>query len=158
MQNKIDATLSTVDRDKVLQAVDQINALLPFLINLTPEERRELPRMGDKSRAFVQASLALAEQDDSFLPRSFDVAEMRQDEDLYNAMTSISTVLTILFEKLGDTMLLTGSDLYVASLEVYDAAKRKGGSDTGGLDQLIGALGQRFARRSRKPANPPAQP
>jgi len=155
MQNKIDATISVVDRDKILDFINQITVLLPFLINLTPEERRELPRMGDKSRAFVLASLNLAEQDDSFLPRSFDVAEMRQDEDLFNAMTMIFTALAILFERLQDTMLLTGSDLYVAALEVYDAAKRKGGSDSGGLDQLLDALGQRFARRSKKADDPP---
>jgi hypothetical protein len=155
MQNKIDAALSAADRDKILDLTNQINALLPFLTSLTTEEKRELPRMGDKSRAFVQASLALAEQDDSFLPRSFDVAEMRKDEDLYNAMTAVYTALAILFEKLQDTMMLTGSDLYVAALEVYDAAKRKGGSNTGGLDQLLDALGQRFARRAKKDENPP---
>jgi hypothetical protein len=155
MQNKINATLSEADRDRILELINQIFALLPFLINLTPEERRELPRMGDKSRAFVLASLALAEQDDSFLPRSFDVAEMRQDEDLYAALTMVYTALAILFEKLQDTMLLTGSDLYVAALEVYDAAKRKGGSDGGGLDHLLDALGQRFARRSKNTENPP---
>lgn len=158
MQNKINATLSATDRDKILDLIQQIFALLPFLINLTPEERRELPRMGDKSRAFVQASLALAEQDDSFLPRSFDVAEMRKDEDLYNAMVMVFTALAILFEKFQDTMLLTGSDLYVAALDVYDAAKRKGGSETGGLDRLLDALGQRFARRRAKPDDNPPNP
>ncbi|MGC2235159.1 MAG: hypothetical protein WA584_03295 [Pyrinomonadaceae bacterium] len=155
MQNKIDATLSTADRDKILDLINQIIALLPFLISLTTEEKRELPRMGDKSRAFVQAGLALAEQDDSFLPRSFDAAEMRQDEDLYNALNQIYVALAILFEKLQDTMQLTGSDLYVAALEIYHAAKRKGGSDSGGLDQLLDALGQRFAYRAKKTDNPP---
>lgn len=150
MQNKIDAEISAADREKILGFTNQITELLPFLISLTRNERRELPRMGDKSRAFVQASLALAEQDDSFLPRSFDVAEMRKDEDLYNSLTTIYTSLAILFEKLDDTLLLTGSDLYVAALDVYDAAKRKGGSDSGGLDQLLDALGQRFARRRAK--------
>lgn len=157
MQNRIDAVLSATDRDKILDSISQIRALLPFLINLTPEERRELPRMGDKSRAFVLASLNLAEEDDSFLPRSFDKAEMRRDEDLFVSLTVIYTALAILFEKLQDTMLLTGSDLYVAALEIYDAAKRKGGSDSGGLDQLLDALGQRFARRRTKKTEEPPQ-
>lgn len=155
MQNKIDATLTPQARDQVLELIDQIIALLPFLISLTTEEKRELPRMGDKSRAFVLASLALAEQDDSFLPRSFDVAEMRKDEDLYSAMTQIFVALAILFEKLQDTMQLTGSDLYVAALEIYDAAKRKGTSSSGGLEPLLDALGQRFARRAQKDESEP---
>jgi len=150
MQNKINAVLTAEKRDQIISLAGQISELLPFLISLIPETRRELPRMGDKSRAFVQASLNLAEQDDSFLPRSFDVAEMRKDEDLYNALTVIYTVLSILTQRLDDTILLTGSDLYVAALEIYDAAKRKGGSDSGGLDDLLDALSQRFARRAKK--------
>lgn len=67
--------------------------------------------MGDKSRVFVQALAALPEQDDSFLPRSFDAAERRKDEGIYKAMVMVFTALAILFEKLQDTMLLTGSDL-----------------------------------------------
>lgn len=150
MQNKIDATLTAEKRDQILDLINQIVALLPFLISLTAEQKRELPRMGDKSRAFVQASLALAEQDDSFLPRSFDVAEMRKDEDLHNALNQIYVALAILFDKLQDTMQLAGSDLYVAALEIYDAAKRKGTSSSGGLEPLLDALGQRFARRAKK--------
>ena len=145
MQNKIDATLTTEDRNKIIDFIDQISALLSFLINLTPEERRELPRMGDRSRGFVQEALALAEQDDSFLPRSFDTAEMRKDEDLYNLLNSIQTALTMLFEKIDDTRMLVGTDLYVAALDVYDAAKRNGDSEA--LDRLLDALGERFARR-----------
>ena len=136
MQNRIDASLSATVRDEVLESIAQIRAKLPFLIDLSPEERQTLPKMGDKSRAFVSGALQLAEQDDSFLPRSFDVAEMLKDEDLYTAMTQIFVALAILFEKLQDKMQLTGSDLYVAGLEIYDAAKRKGASSTGGLDPL----------------------
>jgi hypothetical protein len=156
MQNRIDAELSAAARGAILDSIEQINTKAPLLINLTKEERSELPKMGDKSRAFVQAALALAEEDDSFLPRSFDKAEMRQDEDLYNALNQVYVPLTILYEKLQDTMLLTGSDLYVAALEVYAAAKRSGQGE--GLDQLVDALGRRFARRPKAETPPPPPP
>lgn len=154
MQNRIDASLSASTRDEILDLLAQINSKLPFLIALPSEERRQLPRMGDKSRAFVQAALVLAEQDDSFLPRSFDRAEMRQDEDLYKALSQVFVPLTILYEKVQDTMMLAGSDLYVAALDVYQAAKRNGNG--AGLDQLTDALGQRFARRAKKEETAPA--
>lgn len=148
MQNRIDAVITATDRDKILDNIAEINTTLPFLIDLLPEDRRQLPRMGNKSRSFVQAALALAEQDDSFLPRSFDVAEMRQDEDLYSALNQLFVPLTILLEKIQDTMMLTGVDLYLAALEVYQAAKRNGEGE--GLDELTDALGERFARRAKK--------
>lgn len=66
MQNRIDATISVADRDKILDFISQIRALMPFLIDLSPEERQALPKMGDKSRAFVSQALQLADQDDSY--------------------------------------------------------------------------------------------
>jgi hypothetical protein len=44
----------------VLQAMTDIHAKMPFMIDLTVEDRRSLPKMGDKSRAFVDQGLVLA--------------------------------------------------------------------------------------------------
>ncbi len=63
MENRIDAVLTDADRDNVLTIINDIRARLPFLIDLTIEDRQSLPKMGDKSRAFVSQALALAEHD-----------------------------------------------------------------------------------------------
>ncbi|HEV7892558.1 MAG TPA: hypothetical protein VGP08_18235 [Pyrinomonadaceae bacterium] len=41
--NRISATLSQADRQAVLDAINTIRTKLPFLIDLSPEERRSLP-------------------------------------------------------------------------------------------------------------------
>lgn len=87
MENRIEAALSAEDRDKILDLIAQIRELMPFLVDLTVEEKQSLAKMGDKRRAFVSDALTLAEQDESFLPRSFDVAEMRQDVELVENLT-----------------------------------------------------------------------
>jgi hypothetical protein len=38
--------------------------------------------MGDKSRAFVSKALEVARQNPDFLPRSFDLDEMKRDVEL----------------------------------------------------------------------------
>lgn len=43
MQNIIDAALFDSERDKILDLINQIRALLPFLIDLSPEERQSFP-------------------------------------------------------------------------------------------------------------------
>jgi hypothetical protein len=58
--NRISATLSQADQQAVLSAINTIREKLPFLIDLTPEERRTLPRMGDRSRGFVSQALEVA--------------------------------------------------------------------------------------------------
>ncbi|MBE9178486.1 hypothetical protein IQ268_07915 [Oculatella sp. LEGE 06141] len=51
----ISAALTQSDRDAVLATVATIKAKLPFLVDLTADERRALPKMGDKSRALSGA-------------------------------------------------------------------------------------------------------
>ena len=58
--NRISATLSQADQQAVLSAINTIRQKLPFLIDLSPEERHTLPKMGDKSRGFVSQALDLA--------------------------------------------------------------------------------------------------
>ena len=49
----VTGALTAEDQQAVLQAIAELKAKLPFLIDLTPEDRRALPKLGDKSRAFV---------------------------------------------------------------------------------------------------------
>lgn len=88
-ENRVSAQLSAEDRDAVLQAIETIRQKMPFLIDLSPEERRDLPKTGDKSRAFVSKARELAEQNPDFLPRSFDIEEMRRDVDLLESLYPI---------------------------------------------------------------------
>lgn len=147
MPNRIDAALNAADRDHILDFITQIRALLPFLIDLSPEDRQSLPKMGDKSRAFVNGALQLAEHDDQFLPRSFDVAEMRRDVELAESLQPISLALRQLAEFVDDTYTQVGSEAYTAALVVYQSAKRSGQGEA--LDGLLDTLGQRFARKAK---------
>lgn len=148
MQNRIDAAITAADRDKILDLINQIRALMPFLIDLSPEERQSLPKMGDKSRAFVSGALQLAANDDSYLPRLFDVAEMRKDVELAESLLPIVVALKQLSEFVDDTYVQVGSEAYTAALVVYQSARRNG--QGAALDGLLDALGQRFARKSKE--------
>jgi hypothetical protein len=146
--NRISATLAQQDREAVMTAIATIKAKLPFLIDLTMEERKALPKMGDKSLAFVSKALEVATQNPDFLPRSFDLEEMRRDVELFEAMYPVVMALAQLQELMDDTYMAVGSEAYAAALAVYNYAKASG--QGGGLEVVVEQLGQRFARRSRK--------
>ena len=65
----ISATLTQADREAVMAAIATIKEKLPFLIDLTADDRKALPKMGDKSRAFVSKALEVTTQNPDFLPR-----------------------------------------------------------------------------------------
>lgn len=152
--NRIDAALDSATLATLTTHLADIQALLPFLADLSPEERQSLPKMGDKSRAFVERTLELARQDDSFLPRKLDVAAFGKDVALWQALDGIRTRLAKLLELVEDTQTAAGSEAYLAALEVYAAAKRSGQGT--GLDDLLDRVGQRFASRRTEPEAPKA--
>jgi hypothetical protein len=104
--------------------------------------------MGDKSRAFVSKALEVARQNPDFLPRSFDIDEMRKDVQLFEAMYPIVVALAQLQELVDDTTMAAGSEAMAAALQVYNYAKASG--QGAGLEGMVEELGQRFARRTRK--------
>ncbi len=146
--NLINATLSAADRKVVLDAINTIKQKLPFLIDLSPSERQALPKMGDKSRAFVTKALEIATQNPDFLPRSFNVEDMKKDVALHEALYPIWQALTQLCELVDDTQIAVGSEAYVAALLVYKYGKNN--PTVSGLDEVMDNLGKRFVRRSRQ--------
>ena len=56
-----------------------------------------------------------------------------------------------MFGRVDDTYFAAGSEAYAAALLVYQFAKIHNIA-SGGLDDTVGDLGRRFARKSRKPA------
>jgi hypothetical protein len=136
-----------------MDAINTIRTKLPFLLDLTLEERRALPKMGDKSRAFVSQALEVARQNPDILPRSFDIEEMRRDVDLFNALQPLLIAFGQIQELIEDTYLLVGSEAYIAALLVYQYARAAGKGAA--LDSNLDALSQRFARKSKAATTKP---
>jgi hypothetical protein len=147
MQNRIDAALTVAVKDQILRLIEQIRELMPFLVNLSTDEIASLSKMGDRGLPFVRDAITLAEQDDSFLPRSFDVAAMRRDVDLVELLPSIIVAVSQLKELLGDTYMLAGSDSFAASLDVYKFAQRSGREEA--FSESIANMSKRFDRKPK---------
>ncbi|HEY0943627.1 MAG TPA: hypothetical protein VGD81_00105 [Opitutaceae bacterium] len=142
------ASLAAADQAAALQAIATLREKLPFLIDLTPEQRRHLPKMGDKSRAFVERTLQACQANGAVLPPTFDVAEFERDLALWLALAPVVAQVTQLQELLEDTLIAVGSDLYAASLVGYGYLKLSGAG--AGLDELRAAMSARF-RKAKTP-------
>lgn len=135
---------------EILQLIQQIEAKLTFLINLTPEERHALPKMGDKSVSFVQKALELAQQYPTLVPPYMDVDELRRDFKLAENLRTIFNALSVLYEKISDTYLAAGSEAYLAALSFYNSAKQAAKQNIPGTDYVVNELGKRFERKPYK--------
>ena len=149
-ENRVSAELTAEDLDAIQGAIATIRERLPFLVDLSTEERTTMLKMGDKSRAFVEKMMEVIDQNPDFLPRSFDEVEMRKDVELFLKMYPVYLALTQLKDLVDDTLMLVGSEAYAAALVAYRYAKD---AELGsGLEQIVDDLGRRFARRARQAA------
>lgn len=151
--NRINATLSQADIDTALADVASLHQHLPFLIDLTADERQGMVKFGEKNRSFVTKALALASQNPDILPRSFNLDEMRADVNLVENLYPIQLAVTHLLGQIEDTYYAAGSEAYSAALQVYTYAKAANLA-TGTLEDALDDLGRRFVRRSRAPEKP----
>jgi hypothetical protein len=140
--------MSDTNREIVLSAIATIKASMPFMVDLTAEDRKALPKMGDKSRAFVTKALEIATQNPDFLPRSFDLEEMRRDVELFDQLYPLLLSLNQLQEMLENTYTAVGSEAYTAALTIYKYAKAS--DQSGSLEGIVDDLGQRFTQKSKK--------
>ncbi len=142
------ANFSPEDREVITAALTAIREKLPFLVDLSPEQRRALPKMGDKGWTFVSRAMEVAAQNPNFLPRSFDLDELRHAVALYEALYPLWVTLTQLQELVEDTCMVAKSAAYTASLAIYSYAKLN--SDVNGLDTMLGELRRQFPYKTRK--------
>jgi hypothetical protein len=154
MADLITTTLPAATMTEIMGLIAQLEEkLAPLRVALSAEERQGLPKMGDKSEAFVRRCLEIATQDDSFLPRSFDVAEFRTDVEAFTQTQQVELALSRLLEGVTGGRLEAGSEAFVAALDCYSALRRAG------LEEQLGDVGdalvKRFTRRPRAESEAP---
>ena len=152
--NRISASLSAQDLTDILAAIQTIRTKLPFLVTLTAGERKEMPKLGDKSRGFDEKCAAYMASNPEFLPGFHDITEINKDRALRDPLGDVFGQLKTLTEDVGDTFLVLNSEIWMADLAYYanvKEAKRRGRS---GADTIYDDLRPRFPGAAAKPAAP----
>ena len=111
--NRVSAHICANDRQEVMQAIATIRQKLPFVVDLSPEERRSMSKMGDKNQAFARKALEIATQNPDFLPRSFNIEGNRSHPPLRGAI-AISGAVGQKATKIGQWILTDLRDLIEA--------------------------------------------
>lgn len=149
MENKISVSLATESQTAIADALATIEKHLPFLISLSSAERQLLPKMGDKSLAFVYKTFEHAKQNPALVPSYLDMAELEKDVNLVVALNRVLKPLAQITEKLDDTALQAGSEAYTASLIFYTAVKAAAKAGVPGTKSVYEDLQARFPGRSK---------
>jgi hypothetical protein len=148
-QNLVSLTLSDAQLEALDQALAAIESHLDGLVALTPEQRRAMPKMGEKSEAFCRQTISLLQQNPQIVPATVSVPDAVADLTALDRLRPRAQRLARLSERVNDTQTALGSDVMATSLQGYALLKVAGRGQ--GLESLRDALGTRFTKRARAP-------
>jgi hypothetical protein len=135
------------------KAREMLELLAPYATPLTPQERRDLPVMGDKTVSFVEKSFEFAEANPDLRPNYLDMEAFRIDFTDATGLRVIHNTTLQVYETVDDIVLLAGSEAYQASLAFYNYIKLLASQDVPSAKAIYEELKKRFPRHKRKNSN-----
>jgi len=151
MENKVSFQLTEEEDKQVRDAIELLSTILKAkLITLAPDDRKELPKMGDKTVAFVDKSLEYANAYPDYIPSFINIPAARADFEAVKKLRSLAMPLERICNQVNDTMILAGSEAYTASLSIYKVLKNAATMGQPGADEATKELSNRFPRGKRK--------
>ena len=141
--------------DETVTAVKQhfaeaASLLAPYLVNLTPDDRKSLPKLGDKGYAFVTKGNEYLQLPSTPVPPYLNVLEVGVDLKGYEALRQLLQAIMPVIDRLNDTMTLSGSEAYGAVLTFYNYIKGAAKAGVPGAQTIYDDLSARFPGRKAK--------
>ncbi|MBC7388156.1 MAG: hypothetical protein H7329_03000, partial [Opitutaceae bacterium] len=124
--------------------------LLPYLIEITDDEKLALPKIKDRSMPFVIKASDYGVQKPSLVPSYVDVAEMKMDIDAVNTLKKIYNPLAQILKAIDDTMTVAGSEAYISALTLYNSIKSASKLNVTGEKEIYDDLSARFQTNTKK--------
>jgi hypothetical protein len=122
--DQIAVTISEADLADIQEALGTLEAkLMPHLKTLTPQERVELPKMGDKTVSFVTKALEYGQTHKDLVPAYLDLPALAVDVKAVQQLRNLSQMLTPINDALDDSLMLSGSEAYQGALVFYSNVK-----------------------------------
>jgi hypothetical protein len=149
------SNLKAIPEQDLAMALEKINEVVtllePYIINLTPMERKSLFKMGDKSLAFNEKAFEYAKSNPSYAPVYMDM--VKYEADMYGATSVRTLLLTVkqLEQGLSDTVMVSGGEAFNQSLIFYNAVKQAARQDVPGAKAIYSELRVRFPGSRTRP-------
>lgn len=145
MENKHNQNIPEEVLTQVTTKLNEILTLVkPFAVTLTPEERKSMLKMGDKSNSFVEKALEYTRTNPEFVPAYMNVAEFEIDFVETKNLIGVMSLATQVSNSIDDTQLAAGSEAYHAALYYYGNVQQSAAVNVPGAKAIYDELKKRF--------------
>ena len=152
--NRVSAVLGDAEIAELRTQIAALRARLPFLVNLSPQDRKELPKLGDKTVGFDEKCQTYMESNPEFLPGFVDTAELDRDRALRSQMLRIAPDLLLLAEQIEDTLTVLGSEIVMVDFAYYQGVREAARRGLPGAQLSYDDLRTRFPGPGRPSLKP----
>lgn len=151
MENRHKEALPKSSLEELLKIIMlALDLIKPYLVTLTPQERREMPKMGEKTLTFVAKAHEFATKNPELRPPYLNMEEYDIDFDDAQGLWGVRNLVQQLYENVDDIELSAGSEAYQASLAFYNYVKLAAAQDVAGAKTVYNELKTRFPHGKRK--------
>jgi hypothetical protein len=134
---------------EIQNALNTILSRLPFLVNLTAEERQRVLKFADRDNEFVNDVRFATVNFPDLFPVAFNVEEYQRDVALFDILCDLRLKLESLTEKVKFTDLALGGEVMKATLQGYKFVQT-GAQTTPGIQSLAEKMKQRYKNSGKK--------
>jgi hypothetical protein len=132
------------------KAKEMSDLIRPYSIALTPHERHDLPKMGEKTVSFVEKAHELAKDNPDLCPNYLNIADFTIDINDAIGLISVKVAILQVVEVIDDIELLAGSESYQEALMFYNYIKMLADRDVPRAKAIYEELKKRFPNRGRR--------
>jgi len=142
--NRVLAVLSDDEVTSIQSALTTIRGALPFLVTLSAQERREMPKMGPKSVGFDEKCATYMTNRGEFAPGFMDVTEVQKVRALRSQLLRFTMELQTLASCVDDTVRLASTDVWLSDLDYYKGVREAAKTGQAGAQDAYDDLRVRF--------------
>jgi hypothetical protein len=115
--------------------------------SLTPEERQEFARLGNRTENWSKKTMDYIRNQPSFTPSFVDVSEAERDFNARQMLRPVFNTISALSDLTEDTMMLLGSDIYQSCVAYYRNVKLMADQNVNGAKTIYDDLSAQFPGR-----------
>lgn len=152
-ENNINLEIPAEDLKKMIEAVNTLKSLSEkYLIALTPAERKNKLKMGDKSIPFVEKVLEYTKSNPKFVTEFMDVKALENDFKSVLELSNLLRPIAQLQSGFNDTILLAGGEALSNALIYYGTVKQAAKNNVPDAKTIYEDLKKRYEKTKAKVA------
>ena len=136
--------ITPAQKTAILAKIAELAALFTWTIGLSDDERRTLPKLGDKTAGWDEKIAGYMASRPELVPSYVDTTTLTQNRQVWRDLGDLKRALADITQRLDDTDMKVGSQVYKPDLAIYNSVGEAAKHGVPGAQAIYDDLKTRF--------------